>query len=170
MTKDIHAEVVVLGAGPGGYTAAFRASDLGLKTILIEKYPSLGGVCLNAGCIPSKALLHVSKVIAEIEELKEHNIVLGGTNPDSKSVRSWVNSIITKLSFGLKTMAKKRQIEIIEGYGSFVSTNLIEVNNNGKISRVTFDSAIIATGSHPSKLPNLPDDPRIMNSTDALFL
>ena len=170
MTKDIHAEVVVLGAGPGGYTAAFRASDLGLKTILIEKYPSLGGVCLNAGCIPSKALLHVSKVIAEIEELKEHNIVLGGTNPDSKSVRSWVNSIITKLNFGLKTMAKKRQIEIIEGYGSFVSTNLIEVNNNGKISRVTFDSAIIATGSHPSKLPNLPDDPRIMNSTDALFL
>ena len=106
---NVDAQVVVLGAGPGGYTAAFRAADLGLKTILIERYPSLGGVCLNVGCIPSKALLHVSKVKSEIEELKEHGIELGSGNPDAKSVRSWTEAIINKLTSGLKAMAKKKE-------------------------------------------------------------
>ena len=167
---NVDAQVVVLGAGPGGYTAAFRAADLGLKTILIERYPSLGGVCLNVGCIPSKALLHISKVKSEIEELKEHGIELGSGNPDAKSVRSWTESIINKLTSGLKTMAKKRKIEIVEGLGTFSSKNSIEVNNNGETKTIKFDSAIIAAGSQASKLPFLPDDPRIMDSTDALLL
>jgi dihydrolipoamide dehydrogenase len=167
---NVDAQVVVLGAGPGGYTAAFRAADLGLKTILIERYPSLGGVCLNVGCIPSKALLHISKVKSEIEELKEHGIELGSGNPDAKSVRSWTESIINKLTSGLKAMAKKRKIEIVEGLGTFSSPNSIEVNNNGKTKTIKFDSAIIAAGSQASKLPFLPDDPRIMDSTDALLL
>ena len=167
---NVDAQVVVLGAGPGGYTAAFRAADLGLKTILIERYPSLGGVCLNVGCIPSKALLHISKVKSEIEELKEHGIELGSGNPDAKSVRSWTESIINKLTSGLKAMAKKRKIEIIEGLGTFSSPNSIEVNNNGETKTIKFDSAIIAAGSQASKLPFLPDDPRIMDSTDALLL
>ena len=167
---NVDAQVVVLGAGPGGYTAAFRAADLGLKTILIERYPSLGGVCLNVGCIPSKALLHVSKVKSEIEELKEHGIELGSGNPDAKSVRSWTESIINKLTSGLKAMAKKRKIEIVEGLGTFSSPNSIEVNNNGETKTIRFDSAIIAAGSQASKLPFLPDDPRIMDSTDALLL
>ena len=167
---NVDAQVVVLGAGPGGYTAAFRAADLGLKTILIERYPSLGGVCLNVGCIPSKALLHISKVKSEIEELKEHGIELGSGNPDAKSVRSWTESIINKLTSGLKTMAKKRKIEIVEGLGTFSSPNSIEVNNNGETKTIRFDSAIIAAGAQASKLPFLPDDPRIMDSTDALLL
>ena len=170
MTKTIRTEVVVLGAGPGGYTAAFRAADLGLKTLLIEKNSSLGGVCLNTGCIPSKALLHVSKVMSEINELKEHHVDLGAGIPNLISVRQWVESIIDKLTFGLKNMAKKRRIEIIYGYGKFTSSNEIEVNNDGGITIIKFNSAIIATGSHTSKLPLLPDDPRIMNSTDALLL
>ena len=167
---NVDAQVVVLGAGPGGYTAAFRAADLGLKTILIERYPSLGGVCLNVGCIPSKALLHISKVKSEIEELKEHGIELGSGNPDAKSVRSWTEAIINKLTSGLKAMAKKRKIEIVEGLGTFSSPNSIEVNNNGETKTIKFDSAIIAAGSQASKLPFLPDDPRIMDSTDALLL
>ena len=167
---NVDAQVVVLGAGPGGYTAAFRAADLGLKTILIERYPSLGGVCLNVGCIPSKALLHISKVKSEIEELKEHDIELGSGNPDAKSVRNWTESIINKLTSGLKAMAKKRKIEIVEGLGTFSSPNSIEVNNNGETKTIRFDSAIIAAGSQASKLPFLPDDPRIMDSTDALLL
>ena len=167
---NVDTQVVVLGAGPGGYTAAFRAADLGLKTILIERYPSLGGVCLNVGCIPSKALLHVSKVKSEIEELKEHGIELGSGNPDAKSVRNWTKSIINKLTSGLKAMAKKRKIEIVEGLGTFSSPNSIEVNNNGETKTIRFDSAIIAAGSQASKLPFLPDDPRIMDSTDALLL
>ena len=168
--ENVDAQVVVLGAGPGGYTAAFRAADLGLKTILIERYPSLGGVCLNVGCIPSKALLHISKVKSEIEELKEHGIELGSGNPNAKSVRSWTESIINKLTSGLKAMAKKRKIEIVEGLGTFSSPNSIEVNNNGETKTIRFDSAIIAAGSQASKLPFLPDDPRIMDSTDALLL
>ena len=167
---NVDAQVVVLGAGPGGYTAAFRAADLGLKTILIERYPLLGGVCLNVGCIPSKALLHISKVKSEIEELKEHGIELGSGNPDAKSVRSWTESIINKLTSGLKAMAKKRKIEIVEGLGTFSSPNSIEVNNNGETKTIKFDSAIIAAGSQASKLPFLPDDPRTMDSTDALLL
>jgi dihydrolipoyl dehydrogenase len=167
---DNHAQVVVLGAGPGGYTAAFRAADLGLKTILIERYSSIGGVCLNVGCIPSKALLHIGKVISEVEELKEVGIDLGTTMPDPKPVRHWTESIINKLTSGLKAMAKQRKVEIIHGVGTFTSANSIEIENNGKTTTITFDSAIIAAGSQATKLSSLPDDPRIMDSTDALLL
>lgn len=167
---DTHAEVLVLGAGPGGYTAAFRASDLGKKTILIERYSALGGVCLNVGCIPSKALLHVGKVISEIEELKEHGIDLGSGKPDSKPVRNWTESIINKLTSGLGAMAKQRRVEVMQGYGKFISPNAIEIENDGETKTITFDSAIIAAGSQASKIPILPDDPRIMDSTDALLL
>ena len=168
--SDTHAEVLVLGAGPGGYTAAFRASDLGKKTILIERYSALGGVCLNVGCIPSKALLHVGKVISEVEELKEHGIDLGSRKPDSKPVRKWTESIIKKLTSGLGAMAKQRKVEVVQGYGKFISSNAIEVANNGDTKTITFDSAIIAAGSQASMIPTLPDDPRIMDSTDALLL
>ncbi len=168
--SDYHADVVVLGAGPGGYTAAFRASDLGLKTILIERYSSLGGVCLNVGCIPSKALLHIAKIVSEVEELKEHGIDLGSKKPSAKPVRIWTEKIINKLTAGLKAMAKQRKVEIVNGYGKFTSTHSIEVENDGKKKNITFDSAIIAAGSQATKLPNLPDDPRILDSTDALLL
>lgn len=167
---DTHAEVLVLGAGPGGYTAAFRSSDLGKKTILIERYPSLGGVCLNVGCIPSKALLHVGKVISEVEEFKEHGIDLGSGKPDPKPVRKWTESVINKLTSGLGAMAKQRKVEVVHGHGKFISPNAIEVNNNGETKTITFDSAIIAAGSQATKIPTLPDDPRIMDSTDALLL
>ncbi len=170
ITSDSHVEVLVLGAGPGGYTAAFRAADLGKKTILIERYPSLGGVCLNVGCIPSKALLHVGKVISEIEELKEKGIDLGSGKPDSKPMRLWTESVINKLTSGLGAMARQRKIEVRNGYGSFLSPNSIAIDDNGKTDTITFDSAIIAAGSQATKLPSLPDDPRIMDSTDALLL
>ena len=164
------AQVIVLGAGPGGYTAAFRAADLGLKTILIERYDSIGGVCLNVGCIPSKALLHVGKIISEVDELKEHGIDLGSKIPEPKPVREWTESVITKLTGGLKSMAKQRQVEIVHGTGKFTSANSIEVTNNGDVKTLTFEHAIIAAGSQATKLPTLPDDPRIMDSTDALLL
>jgi dihydrolipoyl dehydrogenase len=170
VNSDLHAEVLVLGAGPGGYTAAFRAADLGKKIILIERYPALGGVCLNVGCIPSKALLHVGKVISEIEELKEKGIDLGSGKPDSKPVRLWTESVINKLTSGLKAMAKQRKIDVVQGYGKFISPTAIEIDNNGETITITFDSAIIAAGSQATKLPSLPDDPRIMDSTDALLL
>lgn len=168
--SDHHAEVLVLGAGPGGYTAAFRASDLGLKTILIERYESIGGVCLNVGCIPSKALLHIGKVISEAEELKELGIDLGTTLPDPKPVRDWTETVINKLTTGLKAMAKQRKIEIVHGIGKFTSANSIEIENDGKTETITFDSAIIAAGSQATKISSFPEDPRIMDSTDALLL
>ncbi len=168
--SNYDAEVLVLGAGPGGYTAAFRAADLGLKTILVERYSSIGGVCLNVGCIPSKALLHVGKVISEAEELKEHGIDLGTKLPDPKSVRQWTESVINKLTSGLKDMAKRRKVEIVNGVGKFTSANSIEIDNNGETKTITFDHAIIAAGSQPTKLPSFPDDSRIMDSTDALLL
>ncbi|MBI4005156.1 MAG: dihydrolipoyl dehydrogenase [Gammaproteobacteria bacterium] len=167
---DIHAEVVVLGAGPGGYTAAFRSADLGKKTVLIERYPDLGGVCLNVGCIPSKALLHIARVIAEIEELKEHGIDLGNSNADKKSIRAWTAGVLSKLTGGLKQMAKQRMIEVIQGTGNFISTHTIEVRNGNKTTTVSFDQAIIAAGSQASTIPGIPSDPRIMDSTSALLL
>jgi dihydrolipoyl dehydrogenase len=163
-------QVVVLGAGPGGYTAAFRAADLGLKTILIERYDSIGGVCLNVGCIPSKALLHIGKIISEVDELKEHGIDLGSKTPDPTPVRNWTESVINKLTSGLKSMAKQRKVEIVKGTGKFTSGNSIEVEDNGGTKTIIFDHAIIAAGSQATKLPTLPDDPRIMDSTDALLL
>lgn len=170
ISSEYDAQVIVLGAGPGGYTAAFRAADLGLKTILIERYDSIGGVCLNVGCIPSKALLHVGKIISEVDELKEHGIDLGSKIPEPKPVRDWTESVINKLTGGLKSMAKQRKVDIVHGIGKFTSANSIEVNNNGDIKTLTFEHAIIAAGSQATELPTMPDDPRIMDSTDALLL
>jgi dihydrolipoamide dehydrogenase len=168
--SDIHAEVVVLGAGPGGYTAAFRSADLGKKTVLIERYPVLGGVCLNVGCIPSKALLHIAKVISEIEELKEHGIDLGNNNADKKSVRDFAANVVNKLTGGLKQMAKQRKIEVVQGTGRFTSPNTIEVKDGDSVKTISFDNAIIAAGSQAAMIPGLPDDPRILDSTSALLL
>ena len=167
---EYDADVVVLGAGPGGYTAAFRAADLGLKTILIERYPDLGGVCLNVGCIPSKALLHVAKVISEVEELKQHGIDLGARRPDPKPARRWAESVINKLTGGLKFMAKQRKVEVLHGYGCFASAHSITLEQADASREIAFKHAIIAAGSRPATLPFLPDDPRIMDSTGALRL
>lgn len=169
-TADKHCEVLVLGAGPGGYTAAFRAADLGKQTILVERYETLGGVCLNVGCIPSKALLHVAKVITEIEEMKEQGMDLGGKPISPKALRSWTEGVVGKLTSGLKQMAKQRKVEIVHGTGVFTSAHTMEVDHNGKTASISFEHAIIAAGSQAAKLPGLPDDPRILDSTSALLL
>ncbi len=167
---DKHCEVVVLGGGPGGYTAAFRAADLGKQTMLIERYETLGGVCLNVGCIPSKALLHIAKVISEVDELKELGIDLGTSNVDIKSVREFATNIVNKLTTGLKAMAKQRKVEVVHGTGKFISPNMIEIDNGTSKTTVSFEHAIIAAGSQPASIPSFPDDPRIMDSTGALLL
>ncbi|HKK16208.1 MAG TPA: FAD-dependent oxidoreductase, partial [Gammaproteobacteria bacterium] len=169
-TADKHCEVLVLGAGPGGYTAAFRAADLGKQTVLVERYDTLGGVCLNVGCIPSKALLHVARVISEIEELKELGIDLGGKKAKNKPVREWTEGVVNKLTSGLKQMAKQRKVDVVHGTGAFTSANTIEVRSNGKSTSISFDYAIIAAGSQAAIIPGLPDDPRILDSTSALLL
>ena len=168
---DIHAEVVVLGSGPGGYTAAFRAADLGKKTVLIEKYPSLGGVCLNVGCIPSKALLHVAKVITEAEEMGAHGISFGKPKIDLDELRSFKDSVIGQLTGGLGGLAKGRKVQVVQGYGTFTGPNMIEVIGDNGRTTVSFDQCIIAAGSEPVKLPFIPhDDPRVIDSTGALEL
>ncbi|MEM7027836.1 MAG: dihydrolipoyl dehydrogenase [Pseudomonadota bacterium] len=170
-SSEIDAEVIVIGAGPGGYTAAFRAADLGKKTILVERYPTLGGVCLNVGCIPSKALLHVAKVIAEVSELKEFGIDLGSPkSPDARSVRKWTETVIKKLTDGLASMAKQRGITIINGNATFLSPNTLNISKNNNLTQLNFEHAIIAAGSQATSLPGMPDDPRVMDSTDALLL
>ena len=165
-----HCEVVVLGGGPGGYTAAFRAADLGKQTILIERYETLGGVCLNVGCIPSKALLHIAKVISEISELKEQGLDLGTSNVNIKSVGQYAVNIVNKLTTGLKAMAKQRKVEVVHGTGKFISANMIEIDGAGGKTTISFEHAIIAAGSQPTTIPSFPDDPRIMDSTGALLL
>lgn len=167
----IQTEVVVLGSGPGGYTAAFRAADLGKKVVLIERYETIGGVCLNVGCIPSKALLHAAKVIDEAAEMAEHGIQFGKVKIDNKKLLEWKKSIVTKLTGGLKMLAKQRKVEIVTGVGKFISDHEIEVTTkDNKKETVQFEQAIIAVGSRPVKLPFLPDDPRIIDSTGALEL
>ena len=168
---DVHAEVVVLGSGPGGYTAAFRAADLGKKVVLIEKDPSLGGVCLNVGCIPSKALLHAAKVITEAEEMAGHGVSFAAPQVDLDGLRGWKDSVIKQLTGGLAGLAKGRKVTVVNGYGRFTSPNMIEVDNNGAKSTVSFDQCIIAAGSEPVTLPFIPhDDPRVIDSTGALEL
>ena len=167
---DLHAEVVVLGSGPGGYTAAFRSADLGKKTVLIERYSTLGGVCLNVGCIPSKALLHIAKVISEIEELKELGIDLGNSKAGKKPVRDFAVNIVSKLTGGLKQMAKQRKVQVVQGTGRFTTPDTIEVKEGDKTTTVSFENAIIAAGSQSAMIPGLPDDPRILDSTSALLL
>lgn len=168
---DVHAEVVVLGSGPGGYTAAFRAADLGKKVVLIEKDSSLGGVCLNVGCIPSKALLHAAKVMTEAEEMADHGITFAKPEVDLDQLRGWKESVINQLTGGLAGLAKGRKVQVVNGYGTFTGPNMIEVENDGEKSTVSFDQCIIAAGSEPVTLPFIPhDDPRVIDSTGALEL
>jgi len=168
---DVHGEVVVLGSGPGGYTAAFRAADLGKKVVLIEKDPYLGGVCLNVGCIPSKALLHAAKVITEAEEMGDHGVSFAKPKVDIKKLRTWKESVVNQLTGGLSGLAKGRKGQVVNGFGKFVGPNMIEVAGDGKTSTVSFDNCIIAAGSEPVTLPFIPhDDPRVIDSTGALEL
>jgi len=168
---DIHAEVVVLGAGPGGYTAAFRAADLGKKVVLIERYPSLGGVCLNVGCIPSKALLHMAKVITEADEAAHAGITFGKPKIEIDKLRAWKDGVLGKLTKGLSGLAKQRKVEVITGRGEFTSANTIRVETAEGTKTVAFDSCIIAAGSSVAKIPGFPyEDPRIIDSTGALKL
>lgn len=165
-----HAEVLVLGGGPGGYSAAFRAADLGKKVVLVERYPVLGGVCLNVGCIPSKALLHIAQLIHELEEFKHHGLS-AKIDVDLDKIRAWKQSVSQGLNDGLGKLAKQRKITLIHGLGKFSSANSLEVETEAGKQTVTFDNAIIAAGSHPTKIPGFPhDDPRLMDSTDALEL
>ena len=170
--SDEEYDVAVLGSGPGGYTAAFRAADLGLKVVLIERYTTIGGVCLNVGCIPSKALLHTAKVITDAEDTASHGVSFSQPKIDLDQLRNWKsNKVVKKLTMGLAQMAKQRDVEVIEGEGKFASPNQITVNlNNGAKKIIGFKSAIIAAGSKSSKIPNTPDDERIMDSTGALEL
>ncbi|VXA80524.1 lipoamide dehydrogenase, E3 component is part of three enzyme complexes [Aeromonas salmonicida] len=171
MSKEIKTQVVVLGAGPAGYSAAFRAADLGLDTIIVERYSTLGGVCLNVGCIPSKALLHVAKVIEEAKALSEHGIIFGAPQTDIDKVRLWKEKVINQLTGGLAGMAKMRKVQVVNGFGKFTGPNTLEVDGADGKTTVTFDNAIIAAGSRPVKLPFIPhDDPRVWDSTDALEL
>jgi dihydrolipoamide dehydrogenase len=169
--SEIHAEVLVLGGGPGGYTAAFRAADLGKQVVLIERYPALGGVCLNVGCIPSKALLHVAQIVHEAEEFEQHGLSYGKPSFDIDKIRGWKESVSKGLSDGLARLVKQRKITLIQGKGKFTSANTIEVQTESGVKTVSFDQAIIAAGSHPTKIPVFPnDDPRLWDSTDALEL
>lgn len=169
--SEIQTEVVVLGSGPGGYTAAFRAADLGKKVVLIERFENIGGVCLNVGCIPSKALLHVAKVIDDAHDAEAAGVSFGKPKIDVDKVRAYKDKVVGKLTGGLKALAKQRKVEIIQGYGRFTSDKTIEVEKaDGSKVTVKFDNAIIAVGSKPVQLPFLPDDPRIIDSTGALQL
>jgi len=174
--NDLTTQIVVLGSGPGGYTAAFRAADLGLKVTLIERYSTLGGVCLNVGCIPSKALLHTAKVITEAEEIESHGLSFGKPNIDLDKLRSWKSDdVVGKLTGGLAQMAKGRGVTVVNGVGNFTGVNQIAITaEDGKITKIGFENAIIAAGSQATKFPGLDErttnDPRIMDSTAALAL
>lgn len=170
VNADLHAEVLVLGAGPGGYTAAFRAADLGKSVILVERHASLGGVCLNVGCIPSKALLHVARVITETEEIARHGVTFGKPIIDIDAVRSWKEGVVGKLTKGLAALAKQRKVKVVRGEARFASVNSLEVETLEGTSMISFDTAIIAAGSSVAKIPGFPEDPRIIDSTGALAL
>jgi dihydrolipoamide dehydrogenase len=168
---DRETQLLVLGAGPGGYTAAFRAADLGLKVTLVERWPMLGGVCLNVGCIPSKALLHAAKVIDEVGEMAHHGVEFGAPKLDLTKLLDWKNSVVKKLVGGLSVLAKQRKVEVVQGVGKFASPHVMEVTgNDGKAQKIRFEQCIIAAGSEPIKLPFIPDDPRVIDSTGALEL
>ena len=161
------ADLVVIGAGPGGYTAAFRAADLGMQVILVERWPMLGGVCLNVGCIPSKALLHAANVIDEAEAMAEHGIKFGKPEIDAEGLRAWKNKVVDRLTGGLTQLAKQRKVSVIQGVAKFASEKHLVLDNGETIG---FNKCIIAAGSEPAMLPGLPDDPRIVDSTGALEL
>ena len=162
-------DVIVIGAGPGGYTAAFRAADLGLKTALVERYPTLGGVCLNVGCIPSKALLHTAAVIDEAAAMAAHGVKFGDPEIDIDSLRAHKEGVVEKLTGGLAGMARQRGVEVIQGTAAFTGVNELEVTTGDGSRSVSFTNAIIAVGSRSIELPNMPwGDPRLMDSTAAL--
>jgi dihydrolipoamide dehydrogenase len=166
---DLECDVLVLGAGPGGYSAAFRAADLGMKTVLVERYPTLGGVCLNVGCIPSKALLHTASIMDGARALAAHGISFGEPKVDLAKLRAFKDKVVGKLTGGLAGMAKVRKVTVVQGVGTFLDKNRLSVEGKDK-QTIKFNSAIIAAGSQAAKLPFLPEDPRIVDSTGALEL
>ena len=168
---DLHAEVLVLGSGPGGYTAAFRAADLGKQVVMVERHERIGGVCLNVGCIPSKALLHTAQIINEAEEMSHHGVKFNKPQIDIRELESWKSSVVNQLTGGLKALAKTRKVTIVQGEGSFTSPNTLKVEGPDGEKTISFDHCIIAAGSRVTKIPVFPnDDPRMMDSTDALEL
>jgi dihydrolipoamide dehydrogenase len=167
---DLECDMLVLGAGPGGYSAAFRAADLGMKTVLVERYDTLGGVCLNVGCIPSKALLHTASVVDEVKHLPDHGISFGAPQIDLDKLRGFKDGVIKKLTGGLAGMAKARKVEVVTGVGAFLDPHHLEIVAAGGKKTVKFAKAIVAAGSQSVKLPFLPEDPRIVDSTGALQL
>lgn len=167
---DFECDVLVLGSGPGGYSAAFRAADLGLATVLVERYPTLGGVCLNVGCIPSKALLHAAKVVDEARSFVAHGISFGEPAIDLDRLREWKDKVVGKLTGGLTSMAKMRKVTVVQGVGTFIGANHLAVEAKDGRKVIGFKHAIIAAGSEAAKLPFLPADPRIVDSTGALEL
>ncbi len=167
---DLECDIVVLGAGPGGYSAAFRAADLGLKTVLVERYPTLGGVCLNVGCIPSKALLHTAAVMDAARDLADHGVTFGEPKLDLARLRAFKDKVVGKLTGGLASMAKMRKVTVLQGVGVFIDPHHLSVEGKDGKKTVRFASAIVAAGSQAAKLPFLPDDPRIVDSTAALEL
>ena len=170
-SADVNTEVVVLGAGPGGYTAAFRAADLGKKVVLIERYPALGGVCLNVGCIPSKALLHTAQIINEAEHMKANGVDFGKPKVDLKGINTFKDKVVGKLTGGLAGLAKQRKVTVVHGVAEFIDQNNMLVDNNGEATRVKFEHCIIAAGSQATEIPPFPnEDARLMDSTDALEL
>lgn len=170
MEKTVQAELVVLGGGPGGYTAAFRAADLGLSVVLVERDPHLGGVCLNVGCIPSKTLLHAAHVLKQAHEFSAHGVHFSKPNIDLCQLRGHKNEVVGKLTQGLAGLARQRGVKVIQGKGQFSGTHELQITGLEGEQRIVFEQAIIAVGSHPVRLPMLPTDPRIMNSTAALNL
>ena len=168
---DLHAQVVVLGSGPGGYTAAFRAADLGLSTVLVERYATLGGVCLNVGCIPSKALLHTAEVIGSARLMGEHGVEFGAPKIDLARLNSWKDKVVGQLTKGLAGLAKQRKVEVVRGRGEFAGPHLLVAHTDKGAVKIAFEHAIIAAGSQATEIPSFPnDDPRVMDSTDALLL
>src|SRR5260221_1962588 len=171
LDADLHAEVLVLGAGPCGYTPAFRAADLGKKVVLVERYATLGGVCLSVGCIPSKALLHAARVIADAEEMSHFGVSFGAPKTDLDKLRAWKDSVVSKLTKGLTALAKARKVTVVEGKAAFATPNTLEVQTKEGRKVVSFDHCIIAAGSQSARIPGFPyDDPRLMDSTGALEL
>jgi len=168
---DLHTELLVLGSGPGGYTAAFRAADLGKKVVLVEKHAVLGGVCLNVGCIPSKALLHVGRVMEEAADLGAYGVEFGEPSVDLDKLRGFKDGVVSRLTKGLGGMAEKRQVQVVRGTGRFSSPHTLLVEGEGEETTISFDHAVIAAGSRVTRIPGIPwDDPRVMTSTEALTL
>jgi dihydrolipoamide dehydrogenase len=168
---DEHCEVLVLGSGPGGYTAAFRAADLGKQVILVERFSSLGGVCLNVGCIPSKALLHTAEIINEADHMAKNGVSFGKPKIDLDGINGFKSRVVGKLTAGLGQLARQRKVKVIQGYGEFTGDHQLKVTAEGTETSVSFDNCIIAAGSQPTRVPVFPnDDPRMMDSTDALEL